>query len=1012
MSEEQVPPKVLWYRKGQFIIGLGGWGSILAAKIYKLLKSPRYSPADVKEPWRNVEILFIDLDEDWEKNISAVLGEEKLSEKGIFLKIRWPSYDAICRAYGIEVGRIMATRISTGGTGRTRSAAAVALSRKGEYRLLYHHIHEKVAKLQQHGHADIDFIVTTTSGGGAGSGLTPHIIDIIRETCNTLNVRRYRIFVIVILPESKASSLELINTYALLKELDMADKYPKPYAMPQVMHRDLTILLVSQRVGGVDLSIRTTNMELTDHLTEILTAFLAEYNILYSEVIKRTLEKESSEQRTGFDRNDLETAFEEADNEGDFSIPFATLSAKIIMFPRSAIEWFFLSEELEKEIKNLLNNIKIFMREIKSITGVEVYDSEYKFDANKLVEYKVKKGEKEIIRETLRNLYYIFIQAKSNVATQLAKLEEELKKVQEGTEAYYILVSKIKEFRSAQKDLEEETRRKIDEIARKIINIEKRIYKIEQSLSELERIRKEHKNWLKRGEESPLFLRIPIDNVELFRNYDFSRKLLIDILEYMDMKKWLKDQLVTTKPLLLIDRSGLNPIGLEQQLRDKLGVKSDEEWKSRYKPIFSKYMPLRARIYIPLISTAEKNIRPFIASVNTLFRDNPLAEKIPGSIGNRFICYSSFRGYSIFVAELIYGLPITNPQGRKLFAILENSEKSFKQPESKSFTCFSYPMYYNSSEPLRGVAEWLGFTSYNTYTELLNKIVDLVHDYEIGGFKQLIGLCIAFIRLYLAESFNSLKRVESLGKELIGIIEKYFKSIETDIDKKILAKLDKIEKLVEQLNKEFEEKGEVSEKDLRKPLLEIRGAIVAVRDLVGEIQRLRDVLRGRLFQDLLTSLNVFAQKTSELLSEVKKLDNRTDIQSTFVRRDLRDQQENIGELLSALQDFVNAYRTALSEISIDLVSDIIHSISEQVDKINSYVDDIRIYVSEDYRVICRYFERFGQELENITDELNRQRDNIEKIVGRFNEKKENLDKIVKDLSEHIDNLNNKLIIAI
>jgi hypothetical protein len=301
---------------GQLIIGLGSQASRIVDEVKGFLESSPFGGT--------ISSKFLAID-----TTDSVLNSLRHVDKDDRILITKPTATTLygtaewCPAKYLDV--------VAGGTGFGRyRVGAPALLCAGVSEQIRPKISEIVAKFRTGGITNIGVSYIVCAGGGTGSGLLPHIIDMVSRSVFEITQTPPVSVILLILPLQRDPREDRVNAYALIKELSvMQNRLGKNIPL---------VILLEREVAGVSKDFE---------LKKIIANFLIDFSFV------------APTKGAGpvFDVGDFEAFVGESIKKNLFAI----LGAHIVRFPITELNWYYMAERFidEKEKELLLLEWKL-----------------------------------------------------------------------------------------------------------------------------------------------------------------------------------------------------------------------------------------------------------------------------------------------------------------------------------------------------------------------------------------------------------------------------------------------------------------------------------------------------------------------------------------------------------------------------------------------------------------------------------------------------------------------------
>jgi len=517
---------------------------------------------------------------------------------------------------------------------------------------------------------------------------------------------------------------------------------------------------------------------------------------------------------------------------------------------------------------------------------------------------------------------------------------------------------------------------------------------------------------------------VPVKNIERYRELSERDDITLrDVLEFIPGGEEFYSQVIQEnlgKLHLLVNLSGRTPEDQERRIIKEMNIE-EGEWE-KYAPLFSKYMPVRAYVYIPIISTHPDNLsKEHEARLKELLNRERtgLVEKIGAGLEpGKFIKKSSIRRCSVVMASIIAGLPITNPYGREIFTTIHECEDIFRRNcqdnPDKLLNHISYPLYYycrDKDKIARKIAGWLGI-DYRRVTELLNKIVELMAIYEIGGFEQYIGMNLLIGSIHIKRVKNRIDHIAKSGKKLVNEIHEYTANIEEILDR-YLEKREMLNKLKDEIESVFKEKGSVDRAKLVRASEILKNMVTLLSETTQPLKRIRNILDSDKYWDLRKEINFTVEKMVRVKGVLEKIARVSEVRTSSIEKSIRKRSYDIEKLLSEVEEVTEYIKVTVDRLYNAINRDVdgcLNDIMNNIDEISSLIDDFAAY-AEEQKILLRRYDRIKGMLETTRSEVKMIRRKIMDRSAEVSGIMDNVNKVMEDIMKISGIISRSSIIA-
>ena len=838
MSEE-------WRRTAQIIVGLGSNGSRIVDRIKKEFT------VRVTKP---VSTVFVAIDSD-ESSLNS-LGDIEKENRLLLTKPTFEAIKSVAKFLQDTDLRVIAT--STG-LGRRRIGIPALLCTDSKRRLEAYF--GKIASdFRIRGQNYVRVFIVTCSGGGTGSGLLPHLLEILDSVIYNNFGKHPLIIVFVILPSLARDEPEAVfNGYALLKELDYITR------VARVSFTPIYVLFDQETAMG----------DIRAEIPRIISSFLMDFALI---PIEKTVS--GSKVISGLDEADLIAAMRAAASKNYFVM----LGVNIVRFPRNALLWYYKSKKKIKELQKYLNDFKEGIKVLKN--NIEKYRNEIRDINNRLRE--TGRIYEKISKSPLGRTY----------SNKLARISREIKDL-----------SKISSSLQGS----------IENLEKKARNLFEKRDRLEEIFKELELSSKDMFNWLQFPPSTVYhnIIRLSENEIDKLRSYNFKTGSFREVMYFLnreDQYFTLTHEQLTQGNIIFNIPLNRKTLDIDELLR-KTDIKEDK-LRNRIKDIMT--------IEVGRLIISSDHVNKDYARLDAFNRDvvARFLDTKPGNLALRDL--SSDRKYSFISYALMMGLPLSSPLPEVSIPFTTISKIKEKYEKCKLRDLYSFHSYLLPTDPskaseIRNLES--GFKLIENIVRYpiggMKSLIELVEVKiriisrrvgpivsEIEDVSKKLGLKLttdystkSLIRLRrrieayeanlerLNELLNQLNNIAKSSKDILEstslyiakaskkeaqILEDAIKEYFSIIDHTFIVTIPKISEDIEKQVRDLEEEKEnfISEADVEKFSI---GQRVPYDDILGRIDRITLKLKKSLEikKELLSNLKITHELLNKVITEIE-----------------------------------------------------------------------------------------------------------------------------------------------
>ena len=327
--------------------------------------------------------------------------------------------------------------------------------------------------------------------------------------------------------------------------------------------------------------------------------------------------------------------------------------------------------------------------------------------------------------------------------------------------------------------------------------------------------------------------------------------------------------------------------------------------------------------------------------------------------------------------------------------------------------CIRDRYYYcrDKDKIARKIAGWLGI-DYRRVTELLNKIVELMAIYEIGGFEQYIGMNLLIGSIHIKRVKNRIDHIAKSGKKLVNEIHEYTANIEEILDR-YLEKREMLNKLKDEIESVFKEKGSVDRAKLVRASEILKNMVTLLSETTQPLKRIRNILDSDKYWDLRKEINFTVEKMVRVKGVLEKIARVSEVRTSSIEKSIRKRSYDIEKLLSEVEEVTEYIKVTVDRLYNAINRDVdgcLNDIMNNIDEISSLIDDFAAY-AEEQKILLRRYDRIKGMLETTRSEVKMIR---RKIMDRSDEVSgimDNVNKVMEDIMKISGIISRSSIIA-